>query len=235
MGSWVYLHRCFGWHGRHPKTSTRTDARRYQMGNRCSEETQDQARGMFMIYCNSVRNSNDETWLFTVNHYHSKKEQTPYIRWRCRQVLSTAWTKANSRWRCGQGKSSFSQITIAFLLFSFQGVPTIHRAVINIKEKDDQRGKKGDKELLVEGYGLQKCMITEGLELVAFSGDRNWILFRRCHRRTHFIKPCHRSRPSLGHWGCPQDHHQRDSVHHEIARHEHWSSSCHVARRCDVL
>jgi DNA-directed RNA polymerase III subunit RPC1 len=43
-----------------------------------------------------------------------------------------------------------------------QGVPTIQRAVINIKEKDDSRGKKGDKELLVEGYGLQKCMIAEG-------------------------------------------------------------------------
>ena len=39
---------------------------------------------------------------------------------------------------------------------------TIHRAVINIKDKDDAKGKKGDKELLVEGYGLQKCMITEG-------------------------------------------------------------------------
>lgn len=44
-----------------------------------------------------------------------------------------------------------------------KGVPSIHRAVINIKEKDDYRGKKGDKELLVEGYGLQKCMITEGM------------------------------------------------------------------------
>ncbi|KAJ3826441.1 hypothetical protein F5878DRAFT_258749 [Lentinula raphanica] len=44
-----------------------------------------------------------------------------------------------------------------------KGVPTIHRAVINIKEKDDHKGKKGDKELLVEGYGLQKCMITEGV------------------------------------------------------------------------
>jgi DNA-directed RNA polymerase III subunit RPC1 len=43
-----------------------------------------------------------------------------------------------------------------------QGVPTIQRAVINIKDKDDARGKKGDKELLVEGYGLQKCMIAEG-------------------------------------------------------------------------
>ncbi|TRM68642.1 hypothetical protein BD626DRAFT_395166 [Schizophyllum amplum] len=44
-----------------------------------------------------------------------------------------------------------------------KGVPAIHRAVINIKEKDDYRGKKGDKELLVEGYGLQKCMTTEGV------------------------------------------------------------------------
>ena len=43
-----------------------------------------------------------------------------------------------------------------------KGVPTISRAVINIKDQDDAKGKKGDKELLVEGYGLQKCMITEG-------------------------------------------------------------------------
>lgn len=43
-----------------------------------------------------------------------------------------------------------------------QGVPTISRAVVNIKEKDDAKGKKGDKELLVEGYGLQKVMTTEG-------------------------------------------------------------------------
>ncbi|KIK07595.1 hypothetical protein K443DRAFT_86774 [Laccaria amethystina LaAM-08-1] len=44
-----------------------------------------------------------------------------------------------------------------------KGVGTIQRAVINIKDKNDSRGKKGDKELLVEGYGLQKCMITEGI------------------------------------------------------------------------
>ncbi|KAJ7581109.1 hypothetical protein C8J56DRAFT_257225 [Mycena floridula] len=44
-----------------------------------------------------------------------------------------------------------------------QGVQSIQRAVINIKEQDDFRGKKGDKELLVEGYGLQKCMVTEGI------------------------------------------------------------------------
>ncbi|KAH6915466.1 DNA-directed RNA polymerase III largest subunit [Coprinopsis sp. MPI-PUGE-AT-0042] len=44
-----------------------------------------------------------------------------------------------------------------------KGLPTIARAIINIKDKDDHRGKKGDKELLVEGYGLQKCMITEGV------------------------------------------------------------------------
>ncbi|KAJ7896076.1 hypothetical protein B0H14DRAFT_2680328 [Mycena olivaceomarginata] len=44
-----------------------------------------------------------------------------------------------------------------------KGVATIQRAVINIKDKDDSKGKKGDKELLVEGYGLQKCMVTEGI------------------------------------------------------------------------
>ncbi|KAF8164924.1 hypothetical protein B0H34DRAFT_786681 [Crassisporium funariophilum] len=44
-----------------------------------------------------------------------------------------------------------------------KGVSTIQRAVINIKDKTDSKGKKGDKELLVEGYGLQKCMITEGV------------------------------------------------------------------------
>ncbi|CAK5263000.1 unnamed protein product [Mycena citricolor] len=44
-----------------------------------------------------------------------------------------------------------------------KGVNTIQRAVINIKDKDDVRGRKGDKELLVEGYGLQQCMVTEGV------------------------------------------------------------------------
>lgn len=44
-----------------------------------------------------------------------------------------------------------------------KGVPTIHRAIINLKDKDDARGKKGDKELLVEGYGLQKVMVTQGI------------------------------------------------------------------------
>jgi len=44
-----------------------------------------------------------------------------------------------------------------------KGVPSIERAIINIKEKDDSKGKKGDKELLVEGYGLQRVMTTEGI------------------------------------------------------------------------
>ena len=44
-----------------------------------------------------------------------------------------------------------------------KGVPTIRRAIINIKDKDDARGKKGDKELLVEGYGLQRVMTTQGI------------------------------------------------------------------------
>jgi DNA-directed RNA polymerase III subunit RPC1 len=47
-------------------------------------------------------------------------------------------------------------------------VATIKRAVINIKDKDDVRGKKGDKELLVEGYGLQRVMVTEGSHQIAF-------------------------------------------------------------------
>jgi len=59
------------------------------------------------------------------------------------------------------------------LLIVRQGVSTIHRAVINIKDKDDTRGKKGDKELLVEGYGLQKCMITDGF--VHFSSPKRAI------------------------------------------------------------
>ena len=49
-------------------------------------------------------------------------------------------------------------------------MPTIQRAVINIKDKDDAKGKKGDKELLVEGYGLQKCMITEGIQSMLIKG-----------------------------------------------------------------
>lgn len=51
----------------------------------------------------------------------------------------------------------------------YQGVPAIQRAIINIKDKDDIKGKKGDKELLVEGYGLQKCMVTEGEQYSAIN------------------------------------------------------------------
>ena len=53
-----------------------------------------------------------------------------------------------------------------------QGYATIQRAIINIKEKDDIKGKKGDKELLVEGYGLQRCMVTEGAISVVFYMNR---------------------------------------------------------------
>ncbi|KAH8106355.1 beta and beta-prime subunits of DNA dependent RNA-polymerase [Cristinia sonorae] len=44
-----------------------------------------------------------------------------------------------------------------------KGIPSVHRAIINVKDKDDARGKKNDKELLVEGYGLQKVMTTQGI------------------------------------------------------------------------
>ena len=43
-----------------------------------------------------------------------------------------------------------------------QGIPTVARAIINILDKNSDRGKAGDNELLVEGYGLQKVMTTEG-------------------------------------------------------------------------
>ncbi|KIM21606.1 hypothetical protein M408DRAFT_18355 [Serendipita vermifera MAFF 305830] len=43
------------------------------------------------------------------------------------------------------------------------GIPTVQRAIINIKEKDDSRGKKGDKELIVEGNGLKEVMTTLGI------------------------------------------------------------------------
>lgn len=46
---------------------------------------------------------------------------------------------------------------------TLQGVPSLQRAIINVKDKDDAKGSKGDKELLVEGYGLQKVMTTEGI------------------------------------------------------------------------
>lgn len=36
--------------------------------------------------------------------------------------------------------------------------------MINILDKNSDRGKAGDKELLVEGYGLQKVMTTEGAQ-----------------------------------------------------------------------
>jgi DNA-directed RNA polymerase III subunit RPC1 len=53
--------------------------------------------------------------------------------------------------------------TRSYLNVVLQGVPSLQRAIINVKDKDDAKGKKGDKELLVEGYGLQKVMITEGI------------------------------------------------------------------------
>lgn len=53
-------------------------------------------------------------------------------------------------------------IHLSFMLV-MQGIHTVQRAIINIKDKDDHRGKKGDKEMLVEGYGLQKVMITDGM------------------------------------------------------------------------
>ena len=47
-------------------------------------------------------------------------------------------------------------------------MPSISRAVINVKDKSDDRGEKGKKELLVEGYGLQKVMTTEGTSINVF-------------------------------------------------------------------
>jgi hypothetical protein len=81
-----------------------------------------------------------------------------------------------------------------------QGVPTIQRAVINIKEKDDAKGKKGDKELLVEGYGLQKCMIAEGLRFtyIPLQTQHLDLIARRCWR-AYVIQPCHRSRSGTRH------------------------------------
>jgi hypothetical protein len=64
-------------------------------------------------------------------------------------------------------KASGLGISVVRLLTNIvQGVPSIRRAVINVKDKDDAKGKKGEKELLVEGYGLQKVMTTEGAWLV---------------------------------------------------------------------
>ncbi|KAG8933996.1 hypothetical protein FRC01_005893 [Tulasnella sp. 417] len=44
-----------------------------------------------------------------------------------------------------------------------KGIPTVSRAIINILDKTSERGRAGDNELLVEGYGLQKVMTTEGI------------------------------------------------------------------------
>ena len=57
----------------------------------------------------------------------------------------------------------FSNVSFCLNLIYFKyGIPSVQRAIINIKDKDDPRGKKGDKEMLVEGYGLQKVMVTDG-------------------------------------------------------------------------
>jgi len=44
-----------------------------------------------------------------------------------------------------------------------KGIPSIQRAIINVRSKSGPAGNKGDKELLVEGYGLQNVMTTEGI------------------------------------------------------------------------
>lgn len=49
-----------------------------------------------------------------------------------------------------------------------QGITTVARAVINILDKNSDRGKAGDKELLVEGYGLKQVMTTEGMSVFLF-------------------------------------------------------------------
>ncbi|CCO37689.1 DNA-directed RNA polymerase III subunit C1 [Rhizoctonia solani AG-1 IB] len=43
------------------------------------------------------------------------------------------------------------------------GIPTIQRAIINVLDKDGDDCKRGDKELLVEGYGLKEVMNTDGI------------------------------------------------------------------------
>lgn len=74
-----------------------------------------------------------------------------------------------------------------------QGVPTIRRAIINIKENNDHRGKKGDKELLVEGYGLQKVMTTQGT-LGSCSLPPSTDASRRYCWRANNLQPRHRDR-----------------------------------------
>ena len=47
-----------------------------------------------------------------------------------------------------------------------KGIPSIQRAIINVRSKSGPAGNKGDKELLVEGYGLQNVMTTEGMSRI---------------------------------------------------------------------
>ncbi|KAG9097222.1 hypothetical protein FRC06_007823, partial [Ceratobasidium sp. 370] len=44
-----------------------------------------------------------------------------------------------------------------------KGIPTIQRAIINVLDKNVDGCKRGDKELLVEGYGLKEVMNTDGI------------------------------------------------------------------------
>jgi hypothetical protein len=72
---------------------------------------------------------------------------------------------------------------------SFQGVTSIHRAVINIKQHDDATGKKGDLELLVEGYGLQRVMVTPGtyISTLRFSPSHDLLKQVLLENRRHLI------------------------------------------------
>jgi DNA-directed RNA polymerase III subunit RPC1 len=127
------------------------------MGDRCSQETQNQAGGpckplvvhnLVMKYSHQSiavlpRKNRLRIYVDTQDKFYRLRE--------LKRGLSDVVVKV--------GTPNSAVVCISMLS---QGVPTIQRAVINIKDKDDSRGKKGDKELLVEGYGLQKCMIAEG-------------------------------------------------------------------------
>jgi hypothetical protein len=97
-----------------------------------------------------------------VNHCHASPESITNIHRWPGQVLPASRTEKSAT-HCGcKGTFCLTYKRSWHLKLLQQGISTIQRAVINIKEKDDAKGKKGDKELLVEGYGLQKVMVTEG-------------------------------------------------------------------------
>ena len=112
-----------------------------------------------------------------------------------------------------------------------KGIQTAVRAVIS--------DEKGQRKLLVEGYGLKDVMTTEGELDAAQCSDARQLMptssFARCHWHSHGDEPHHGDADGARHRVCAHGRVPRDRLHHVVARHEHRPAPRHAAgRRHDV-